>query len=269
MDELLVLKREMASRGFRTKTKKSYENIFLNYLKFSEKSFLDSNELDVKNYLAYLHNKGQTNITLNVVISALKFAFIVFGKKLSIVRPKKEKRPPEVLSKENVKKILESLKNSKHALILETIYGCGLRISELQNLRSRDLDFDRNVLKIKDSKGAKDRIVKIPLSLTNKLKSYIEINPGTYLFEGRKGKINLKTIQKIFENALKKSGINKRASCHTLRHSFATHLLENGVDIRIIQKLLGHSKLETTQIYAHVSTFQLENIKSPLDTLYD
>ncbi len=120
---------------------------------------------------------------------------------------------------------------------------------------------------IKDSKGAKDRYIMLPNSLSSNLKNYINLNPGVYIFQGRKEKLNIKTVQKIFENALKKSGIKKRASCHTLRHSFATHLLENGVDIRIIQKLLGHNRLETTQIYTHVSNFHLKNIKSPLDSL--
>ena len=267
MDELERLNIEMSSRGFREKTKKSYSNIFHNFLKFNKKSFSFSSEDDLKRYLSYLNQKGQTNITLNVVISALKFAFLTFNKKIDIKRPKKERRLPEVLSKEDVKRILESQTNVKHQLILETIYGCGLRISELQNLKPEDIDFDREITKIRNSKGAKDRIIKLPKTLLLKLKSYIELSSGTYLFEGRKGKINIKTIQKIFENALKKSQVKKKVSCHTLRHSFATHLLENGVDIRIIQKLLGHSKLETTQIYTHVSGFQLENIKSPLDEL--
>jgi len=267
MDELERLNIEMSARGFRQKTKKSYMNIFINFLRYNKKSFIESGEEDVKKYLAYLNNKGQTNVTLNVVISALKFAFGVFGEKINLKRPKKEKTLPSVLSVEEIRKIINPCSNVKHKLILKTIYGCGLRISELQNLKITDIDFDRNIISIKNSKGAKDRIVKIPESLFSDLKSYISLHDGIYLFEGRKGKINLKTIQKIFENALKKSGIKKKASCHTLRHSFATHLLENGVDVRIIQKLLGHSKLETTQIYTHVSQASIKNIKSPLDNL--
>ncbi|OIO41999.1 hypothetical protein AUJ62_01600 [Candidatus Pacearchaeota archaeon CG1_02_32_21] len=134
-------------------------------------------------------------------------------------------------------------------------------------MKTSDINFDRKIVLIKEAKGKKDRYVNLPESLYNDLQSYIKLNQGEYVFSGRNGKITIKTIQKIFENALEKSGIEKRASCHTLRHSFATHLLENGVDIRVIQKLLGHNKLETTQIYTHVSNFQLQNIKSPLDSL--
>lgn len=150
---------------------------------------------------------------------------------------------------------------------MKTIYGLGLRISELAGLKPENIDFDRKMVLIKDAKGKKDRYVMLPEKLAEELKSYIYLNKGKYLFEGRRGKLSLKTIQKIFENAIRKVGIKKNVSCHTLRHSFATHLLENGVDIRIIQKLLGHSKLETTQIYTHVSNFQIRNIKSPIEEL--
>ena len=134
-------------------------------------------------------------------------------------------------------------------------------------MKTSDINFDRKIVLIKEAKGKKDRYVNLPESLSSELKNYISLNKGKYVFEGRNGMITIKIIQKIFENALKKSGVNKKASCHTLRHSYATHLLENGVDIRIIQKLLGHNKLKTTQIYTYVSNFQLQNIKLPLDSL--
>jgi len=258
---------EMCARGFRPKTKKTYLSVFSRYRKFSGADISEASTGDVKRYLAHLNAKGGSNISLNLVISALKFAFGFYRKTLNIKRPRKEKRIPAVLSKEEVKRIIVAPPNPKHRLILRCIYGLGLRISELQNLKVRDIDFDRNVVKIENSKGAKDRIVPLPASLTEDMKSFIYLNGGTYVFHGRKGKISLKTIQKVFENALEKSGIRKRASTHTLRHSYATHLLENGVDIRIIQKLLGHSKLETTQIYTHVARTALEGIKSPLDDL--
>ncbi len=268
--ELGYLYKEMCARGFLFKTRKTYLSVFKGYDKFLNNgggSIRDSDMEDVRNYLAYLNRKGHSNISLNLVISAIKFAFGVFGKELVIKRPKKEKHLPSVLSKEEVRAILDVEMNPKHRLILRTIYGLGLRISELRNLKPEHIEFDRCMVLIKNAKGAKDRYVKLPEKLSEELKAHIKLNPGDYVFFGRSKKINLKTIQKIFENALKKSGIRKRASCHTLRHSYATHLLENGTDIRIIQKLLGHSKLETTQIYTHVSNFQLQNIKTPLDNL--
>jgi site-specific recombinase XerD len=258
----------MCARGFLFKTRKTYLAVFKGFDKFlDEKEIKDSEDSDVRDYLAYLNRKGHSNISLNLVISAIKFAFGVFGKELVIKRPKKEKHLPSVLSKEEVRRILGVEMNPKHRLILRTIYGLGLRISELRNLKPEHIEFDRGMVLVKNSKGAKDRYVKLPDSLSKELRNFIELNGGEYVFFGRSKKINLKTIQKIFENALKKSRIGKKASCHTLRHSYATHLLEDGTDIRIIQKLLGHSKLETTQIYTHVSNFQLQNIKTPLDNL--
>jgi integrase/recombinase XerD len=267
MDEVTRLRMEMSARGFRTKSKKSYESVFANFVRYNGKEIGDSEVGDVKRYVACLNEKGRSNVSLNVVISALKFAFGIYGKKLDLKRPKKEHKLPVVLSKYEVEGILNSLDNSKHRLVLEVVYGLGLRVSEVVNLKQNDIEFERKMVRIENSKGGKDRYVMLPESLIESLKSYIQLNPGKYLFQGRSGKMNIKTVQKVFENALRKSGIGKKASCHTLRHSFATHLLENGVDVRIIQKLLGHNKLETTQVYTHVSNFQIQNIKSPLDNL--
>ncbi len=151
---------------------------------------------------------------------------------------------------------------------MKCLYGLGLRVSEVVNLKVSDLDFDRNVVKISSAKGNKQRYVMLPKKLKSDLESYIELEkPEKYLFSGRKNKYTIKSIQKIFESAMKKAKIKKKASCHTLRHSFATHLLEKGVDIRYIQNLLGHSRLQTTQIYTHVADSKLKNIQSPLDDL--
>lgn len=161
--------------------------------------------------------------------------------------------------------MFESLNNSKHRLILETIYGLGLGVSELVNLRLEDVDFDRNAVRIR-GKDSKAREVMLPQKLKKDLKQFIELRkPKRYIFPGRKGKYSIKSVQKVFEKAKKKSGIKKKATCHSLRHSFATHLLEQGTDIRYIQKLLGHSRLQTTQAYTHVAS--VKNIKSPLDDL--
>ncbi len=263
---------EMSARGLSPKTKKSYYNIFINFKKFlgeykKDRSISNSNEEDIKKYLAYLNEKGYTNITLNVVISAIKLAKGSLDERIWIKRPKRERHLPSVFSKEEVKTLFDSISNPKHKLILKTIYGLVLRVSELANLKQEDINFSRKMVLVRHSKGAKDRYINLPESLQEELNSYITLNPGKYLFSGRDGKITIKTVQKVFENALEKSKLRKKASCHTLRHSFATHLLEDGVDIRLIQRLLGHSKLESTQIYTHVSNVQLEKIKSPLDSL--
>ena len=150
------------------------------------------------------------------------------------------------------------------------MYACGLRVSEIMNLKLDHLDFEDNIGYVRQGKGKKDRKFNIPKFLFSKLKKHVEIqkqNKQEYLFTGPKGKMSTRNLQKIVRAASQKAGIKKDAHCHTLRHSFATHLLENGTDIRMIQELLGHADLSTTQIYAHVSTEQIKKIKSPIDGL--
>ncbi len=260
---------EMKARGFSRKTQKSYSSFVNGFFRFTKKDAKDCAEGDVKNYLAHLKDKGYTNTTLNLAISSLKFFFGTCGVQIVkyVKRPMREKRLPVVLSKGEVSKIVGAPSNPKHRLMLKTIYGLGLRVSELVNLKSEHVQFERDMVLVRDAKGNKDRYVPLPESLSDDLGHYVSFNRCVYLFEGRNGKLSVKTVQKVFESAFKKAGINKKISCHTLRHSFATHLLERGVSVRVIQLLLGHSKLETTQIYTHVSAFQIESVRSPLDDL--
>ncbi len=272
MDELEKLNLEMDSRGFSEKTKKSYLFFVRDFLAFIKKKPSEVAEDDVKKYVSHLiTRKKYTNITANLAISSLKFFFSGVVKKNvcnNISRPKREIHLPTVLSKDEIKKIINSANNIRHKLILKCIYGMGLRVSEIVNLKASDIDFDREVVKITLAKGNKDRYVMLPKELKSDLKNYIELEkPQKYLFSGRKNKYTIKSVQKIFEYASKKAGIKKDASCHTLRHSFATHLLEQGTDIRYIQALLGHSRLQTTQVYTHVASSKIKNIRSPLDNL--
>ena len=272
MDELDKLKLELDYRGFSSKTKKTYLFFVKDFLDYSKKKPNEIQKEDIKKYISYLiTKKGYTNITANLAISAIKFfCNKVLGTNIcnDIDRPKREKNLPQVLSKEEVRKIIESANNTKHKLILKCIYGMGLRVSEIVDLKLSDLDFDRDMVKISSAKGNKQRYVMLPKELKPNLKNYIELEkPKKYLFSGRSNKYTIKSVQKIFEYAAKKAEIKKDVSCHTLRHSFATHLLEKGVDIRYIQSLLGHSRLQTTQIYTHVADSKLKNIQSPLDDL--
>ncbi|MBU0528275.1 tyrosine-type recombinase/integrase [bacterium] len=180
-----------------------------------------------------------------------------------------EERLPEVLSTEEVNRIFSKVNNIKHKAILMTIYSAGLRISELLNLKVREIDFDRNTIRISSAKGKKDRLVMLSQRLVPVLKKYLEqYQPIEYLIEGQKGGIySPSSVRQIFIKAVSKAGINKKVTVHTLRHSFATHLLDRGTDIRYIQELLGHKKLETTQIYTHISKKSILEIKSPLDTI--
>ena len=191
------------------------------------------------------------------------------GKKTEFNIPnyKKESKIPEILNKEEIRKIIDSIKNLKHKLMIQLIYSAGLRVSELISLRTKDIDIERNVIYIRQGKGAKDRISLFPESIKKDfLKYLLQCSPKNYLFESnRQKKYSSKSVEKIVEKASKELG--KKIRPHTLRHSFATHLLEQGIDIRKIQKLLGHKNLRTTQIYTHVANTDIKNIKSPLDLL--
>ena len=255
-------------RGYSKQTKKTYTYHTKKFLEFCEKSSLN---LTLENVKSYLLSKDFSTNTSRLAYASLKFFFtwILNQKEFTDRVPikKKIKTLPKVISKEKIKEVLKITKNLKHKLIIELLYSSGLRLSELINLKRKDLDFDRNIIYVKQGKGGKDRITLMSESLKlDLLKYYSDSNFKTdYVFEGRKGKYTKKSVQKVLENLGKKVGI--RLTPHMLRHSFATHLLEDGVDIRHIQKLLGHSNLKTTEIYTRVSNRSLSNIKSPLDKL--
>lgn len=187
-----------------------------------------------------------------------------------IHRPKKEKTLPNVLSKEEIKVILGLTKNMKHRTMLSLIYACGLRRGEVLNLKPSDVLSDRKLLLIRQSKGKKDRVVPISDRVIELLRTYYKAyKPQLYLFEGSSpgSRYSERSLQLVFKKSLDKAGVKKPATLHWLRHSYATHLLENGTDLRYIQELLGHKSSKTTEIYTHVSTHNLQNIKSPFDDL--
>jgi len=189
--------------------------------------------------------------------------------RINIENPKKNKSIPEVLTVNEIKRLIDVINNIKHKLIVRLMYGCGLRVGEIVRLMKKDFLFDEGLIHIKMAKGRKDRMVKIPKSLHQELLIFSELNPDSKIFfvSGHGGTLTTSTIQAIVKKASEKAGIKKNVHPHTLRHSFATHLLENGVDIRIIQKLLGHSDIKTTQIYLKISNQSIKNVMSPLDNL--
>ncbi|MFH1175515.1 MAG: site-specific tyrosine recombinase/integron integrase [bacterium] len=268
-DPILKLKQEMKLRGFSQKTVKSYLYYITDVLKFANKGPRNVNGEDVRGYLENLADKNKSHSTLNTAHSALKFYFEkILRRKFfaNIPRAKKEKKLPEVLSREEIGEIFSVITNVKHKLLLGLIYSSGLRVSESVNIKVKDLDFKNSFLNIRQGKGAKDRVTILSDKITGVLKIYVK-NKKTddYVFESeRGGKLTERSVQKVFSEALKKSKIKKDASCHSLRHSFATHLLENGTDIRYIQELLGHARIETTQVYTKVANASLRQIKSPL-----
>jgi len=208
----------------------------------------------------------------NIIAALIKYHDLVLGETLSIkyLYPKrKQSKIPDVLSLQEVRKLFSAVHNQKHKAILQTIYSGGLRMSEVLNLKINDIDSDRMIIKIRQSKGAKDREVMLAERLLTLLREYVaEYNPVEYLFEGQKGgSYSSRSVQQIMKKAIIKAGIKKNATAHTLRHSFATHLLESGTDLRYIQEFLGHKSIQTTEIYTHVTKVGKSNIKSPLDTL--
>jgi site-specific recombinase XerD len=271
MDKLEV---EIKSRGFSPKTLKAYifhNKMFMNYLK--EKYSLPSEE-EVKEYLSFLQ-ENRSNTYASIALAAIKFFYkTVLLHDLDIDSPRKEFRLPSVLSREEVATLLSNVSNIKHSLLLELLYGCGLRVSEAVKIKTKNIDLKQGLIHIKQAKGRKDRFVPIPTKLIPKLEFFLRhsINPeNSYLFQARPDKptyhICSNTAYRVVLQTAQRANIKKPVSPHTLRHSYATHLLESGTDIRIIQRLLGHSNIQTTQLYTHVSTSFLKNIISPLDTL--
>jgi site-specific recombinase XerD len=246
---------------------------FINY--YSTKDLLEISEIEIKAYLLYLIEKRKVSSSYqNQVINAIKFYYEkVLGQKklpyIAIERPFKEKTLPTVLSVEEVMRIIKSVENIKHKAILLTIYSAGLRISEAINLKIADIDRNREVIIIKDAKGKKDRNSLLSEKLLIILRDYFKkYRPKVWLFEGPDGEqYSASSINQIFRRACYDAKILKKATVHTLRHSFATHLLESGADIKYIKQLLGHSSLKTTEIYTHITFKGMNKLKSPLDDM--
>ena len=231
------------------------------------------NQIKINEYILKIIDKDKCSHSYaNQFISAIKF----FSKKIlnnkeiivNIVRPPKDKKLPDILSKNEIYKILHSLNNTKHRALLFITYSAGLRVSEVVNLKLKDIDSERMLVHIRKSKGSKDRYSLLSNLALKELRNYAKnYKINDWLFPGgKKGKhLSIRSAQKIFKKACKKANINKDVSIHSLRHSFATHLLENGTDLRYIQELLGHSSSKTTEIYTHVTKKDFLNITSPLD----
>ncbi len=263
------LKQEMRLRMFSPKTIKSYLYYTTFFLNFTRKSPTNINQDDIRAYLDNFCNKNVSSSTLNTAYSALKFYFEkILCRKFffNLPRAKKDKKLPIVLSKKEILEIINACENIKHKLIIQILYCSGLRVSEVINLKINDIDLNRKSIHIKGAKGKKDRITIISETVLNNIDKYLqEWQPLEYVFESmRGGKLTTRTVQAIVSQNTRKAHIFKNITPHTFRHSFATHLLESGLDIRYIQVLLGHSRLETTQIYTKVATTQFDKIKDLL-----
>lgn len=246
---------------------------FLTY--YSEKDISTLNNDDIVSYV-YNHivKQGLSFSYQNQLINAVKLFFREVEKSEikieKLQRPRREHKLPNVLSKEEVKLIVEAPTNTKHRAMLSLIYACGLRRSELLNLKSKDVDSKRHLLIIRNAKGYKDRVVPISEKLIEMLRAYYKkYKPKIWLFEGQKigEQYSEESLAKVLKNALTLCNIKKPVTLHWLRHSYATHLLESGTDLRYIQELLGHKSSKTTEIYTHVSQKSIQQIRSPYDDL--
>lgn len=267
---LSSLAQELVIRGFSARTIKQYIAHNQRFLQFIGKSAREVGAEDIKKYLLFLRvHENYTNTSLNNVISALKFYYQGILKRrlfFNIKRPVREKFLPVVLSRSDIQRIIDATNNPKHRLLLAVAYGAGLRVSEVVGLRVGDIDVDELAVHVKGAKGNKDRLTIFPEKLAADIQTLIAGKAAQdFVFHSAQGgRLTTRTAQKIFEHALAGSGVKKSASFHSLRHSFATHLLENGVDLRYVQELLGHESVKTTQRYTHVSTVALHKIRSPL-----
>ena len=266
-EALESLKQELRLRNYSPKTIKAYLGCVNSYMRGG--GGLELNVSHVKSFLEAKLENGAAPETVNLYLHSVKFFYkevLGYKGKIELRFARRNLKLPVVLSREEIGRILEGVSNKKHRCLLALAYGAGLRVSEAVALRVRDVDFERNMIYVRCGKGGKDRVTLLPEKLLGELGCRVLGREETqYLFESeRGGMLHPRSAQKVFEAALGRTGIRKNATFHSLRHSFATHCLENGVDLRYVQTLLGHNNIRTTQRYTHVSNNSILKIRSPL-----
>lgn len=270
-EQLLLFRKILNIRNYSESTIGNYNNALIQFRKWNYRELYLDKDLLFK-YVEYLKTFDKSYSYIKNSIMALRlFSELVLGKKLKndyLRGIKRKSTLPDVLSVEEVKQVLNSLDNLKHKAIISLIYSCGLRISECINLKIIDIDSKRMLIKIVQGKGKKDRLVQLSPKLLELLRDYYkQYKPKEHLFQGQfKDEYSAKSIQNVLRRALQKCRITKKITVHSLRHSFATHLIEQGTDIRIIQEILGHKDIRTTQIYTHISSANILKINNPFDT---
>ena len=264
-----MIKKEALRRGYSRKTIISYSECVKRFLNWSNKEIKNVSKKDIVNYIDHLIGKNYSGNTINVYYCSLRFFFEeLLGRRLfrNVRYTKIPRKLPVVLNKEEVMLLINSISNEKHALMIKLLYSAGLRVGELVSLKIKDLDCSSEVGWVRNGKGGKDR----PFIVSRKIKLELSKlicgrNVDSFLFVGRRGKYSVRTIQEIVKKACKSTGIKKNVHPHTLRHSFATHLIEEGYGLGTVQNLLGHSSPATTMGYVHLANPRLLNVKSPFD----
>lgn len=274
---LIQFEQKLILQRYSPNSIRNYKSAIKSFLEIAEKRFSNPTELNeaiIEKYVLWKvqkHKIGSSHQRM-IIASIDKFYSSVYNTKLNIKHlypARKSYSLPNYLTTDEVKKLIESVENIKHRCIIKLLYGSGLRLSELLHLKVSDVDSKSMIIHIKNSKGNKDRVVMLSKALLEELRTYfIKHKPDEFLFEGQSGGMySPKSVQVIVKNAASKAGIKKQVTPHTLRHSFATHLLESGTDIRFIQQLLGHESIKTTERYTHITDISKSKIKSPLDLL--
>jgi len=249
---VLDLETELKLRGFSPRTIITYSKSLYLFSKFLRKPLEEASEDDIKGFIADLMiDREMAPRSVSVRLAALKFFYHEVLKKpiVTIKPPKIPRHVPEVLTKDEIKRLLNGAGSNKTRVMLQFLYGTGVRVSELVNLRKKDIDLDEGVGWVRKGKGSKDRMIPLSKTLIHALKEYLKDDDEEFLFNGMKGSLTQRSVQKVLKTAARRAGIKKTVNPHKLRHSYATHLLELGVDIRHIQALLGHASISTTQIY--------------------
>lgn len=258
-------------------TLKNYSHAFIQFLKhFEYQDPVAISNAQIISFLGSIMSRGLTASSGHTMVNSVQFYYHnvlqMDSYTFKLPRPKKEKKLPTVLTMEECLKLFQVVDNPKHKLLLLIGYGAGLRVSEIVSLKWSDILFEEHKIHLKNAKGKKDRMVMLPYSIVESLKIYKDLYNGKqYVFEGQFAGEPYSTgsVQSVMRQAIQKSGLDKKATVHSLRHSFATHLLENGTDIRYIQKFLGHASIKTTTIYTHLTKSAVDKIKSPLDIMVD
>ena len=273
---LKILQNRLKLQRYANNTIKSYCSYTQVFLEQMEK-YNSLDEIPISEIELFINRKViQENISASYqrsLVGAIKKVFeLVENQKIELnyLYPKRKvNKLPTFFSQEEVRNLLNATENLKHKAILTTIYSCGLRLSELINLKITDIKSESDLLLIRQSKGNKDRIVALPDKLLELLREYYKVyQPKDFLFEGLKGmQYSDRSVQLILKNALNKSGVISKGSVHTLRHSYATHLIKSGIDVRVVQELLDHNDIRTTMIYTHITDVDKKNTPSPLDFL--
>lgn len=266
---LIRAEEEMRLRNYSRQTIKSYTACLADFLRIKGKDFDKMDFEFIRSFLLAKQEKHYSPQTVNLYLNAIKFFYhnvLKNNQKIELKFAKRSQKLPIVLTRDEISRIIMSIKNNKHRLMVAMAYGAGLRVSEIIDLKIKDINLDELMIHIKQAKDQKDRITVFPEKLKTEVASLINLrDKNDHVFASeRGGKLTTRTAQIIFEKALAVAGIDKDATFHSLRHSFATHLLENGVDVRYVQELLGHQNIRTTQIYTHMTNPGFKNIKSPL-----